>query len=207
MQRRLFVQSCLGHDIEETVERVTNIQQDLATTVRTLNDVAQELIGVELLDPAQQLLARASGLWEIHLLQEPDAEPFPYIHLLDSRATIMFRLGLYEEAVAAELGVVELFESLAKEDPDSYLAVLATVRARLADYLRAAGRNAEALHHQRQVVETYEKLATSDPSRYRPSLVVSLTDLGELLRDLDNDDADPVLTRAATLRAALSGDI
>ncbi|WP_328709788.1 tetratricopeptide repeat protein [Microbispora hainanensis] len=207
LQRRLFVQSCLGHDIEETVERVTNIQQDLAVTVRTLNDVAQELIGVELLDPAQQLLARASGLWEIHLLQQPDAEPFPYIHLLDSRATIMFRLGLHEEAAAAELGVVELFEPLAKEDPVSYLAVLATVRARLADYLRAAGRNVESLHHQRQVVETYEKLAASDPSRYRPSLVVSLTDLGELLRDLDDDDADPVLTRAATLRAALSGDL
>jgi tetratricopeptide (TPR) repeat protein len=206
LRQRLFVQSCLEHDVEETVERLIDIQHDLARTVRTLDGVVQELIGVELLDVAQQLLARASGLWEIHRFQQPDAEPLPNISLLDSHATILSRNGQYEEAAAAQRHAVELLESLAQEEPDGYLDGLAVFRARLSRYLRAADRHAEALDHQRQAVETYEKLAAFDPGTYRPALVSSLTDLGRLLRDLGSSEADVVLARAETLRLTLPDD-
>lgn len=205
LHRRLFLLTCLGRDTEPTVERLIELQGDLARTVRTLNDVAQELLAAGLLDEAHRQLDRATALWEIHVIQEPVADPMPYAHVLDSMATLLGRLGRPGEAAAAQAAVVEIFEERAQADPDRFLGALAVVLDRLAGYLRDAGREQDALPYQRRCVQIVEQRAAHDPS-HRPSLVTALEHLGDLLSGLGHADAGAVLDRAATLRAALPAD-
>jgi DNA-directed RNA polymerase subunit F len=73
---------------------------------------------------------------------------------------------------------------------------------RLARYLREADDITQALAHQRRAVEIDERIAALDPE-HRRSLVGSLTNLGDLLEDIGSEESAKVLTRAATLRAAL----
>jgi tetratricopeptide (TPR) repeat protein len=202
LDRQLFVLSCLDRDTQQTIERIIDLQQDLAASIRTLNDVAQELLRIDLHESAHRLLDRAAALWEIHLLQEPDAAPFPLIHVLDSMATLRARQGRPEDAAAAEMRVVELIEPLAKEEPDEYLGPLSVMLNRLARYLREADHITQALPHQRRAVEIDERIAALNPA-HRGSLVESLINLGHLLEDISSEESAKVLTRAATLRAAL----
>ncbi|MFC0864313.1 tetratricopeptide repeat protein [Sphaerimonospora cavernae] len=202
LHRRLFILTCLGRDTEATVERLTEVQEDLTHTVRTLNDVAQELLGIGLLDHARRHLDRAAALWEIHVIQHPDADSMPYAHVLDSMATLLSRQGSPGEAAAAQREVVEIFEAGASADPDVFLGALAVVLDRLGGYLRDAGRDLDALPYQRRCVEIMERRAAHDPS-HRPSLVTALDHLGELLTVLGHAEADAVRDRTATLRAAL----
>ncbi|MGI5144291.1 tetratricopeptide repeat protein [Streptomyces sp. CA-106110] len=203
LRRRLLVECCLDQDTEDTLERLIDAQQDLDRTIRTLDAAVQELIRLGHLPPAEQLLTRAFGLWEIHLLEHPDSAPVVRLILLDSRALVLARNEQYTEAVTIQDQTVQLLEPLALDSPAGYLGILAAARSRLADYLRAADRPTEALDHQHQVVSAYEQLAARDPGHYRPALVSSLHDLGRLLSDLGHTDADAVLARAATLRLTL----
>ncbi|MEN3540767.1 tetratricopeptide repeat protein [Microbispora sp. ZYX-F-249] len=205
LEQKLFLLTCLGHDTDDVVGHLSEVQQDLARTVRTLNDVAQDLLRGGLLDHARRHLDRASALWEIHLLQEPDADPIPYVHVLDSMATLLDRQGRPDEAATAQTEVVKIFEERASAAPETFLAPLPVVLGRLAGYLRDADRPLDALPYQRRCVEVLERLAADDPG-HRPALVTGLGDLGDLLRSLGHEDASAVLDRAATLRAALSGE-
>ncbi|MDB4873206.1 MAG: hypothetical protein JWL97_4210, partial [Gemmatimonadales bacterium] len=177
-------------------------EQDLATSIRTLNDTAFQLLGADLLEPAETLLERATGLCEIHKLQEPDAPPYPLIHVLDSLASLRARQGEPQQAADLETHAVDLFEPLAKDDPEGFLGPLALTLERLARYLSEADRSAEALTYQRRAVDINEKRAAQNPDN-RPSLAESLTNLGRLLEFIDPADSTSVLARAATLRAAL----
>ncbi|MEU1708931.1 tetratricopeptide repeat protein [Streptomyces sp. NPDC005706] len=205
LRRRLLVHCCLGQDAEDTLERLVDAQQDTEQTVRTLDAVVQELIRLDRQSPAEPLLARAFGLWEIHLLEHPAADPMVRLMLLDSRAALLARDERHSEAVTVQDETVRLLESFARDNPAGHLGFLTAARSRLAGHLYAAGRPADALDHQRQVVSGYERLAAGDPGEYRPALASALYELGRLLRDLGMADADAVLARAATLRLTLEG--
>ncbi|MFF8592383.1 tetratricopeptide repeat protein [Streptomyces sp. NPDC015220] len=206
LRSRLLVHCCLGQDTEDVLDRLAEAQRDPEETVRTLDGVVAELIGLNRLEPAEHLLTRAFGLWEIHLLEHPDGNPVLRPVLLDSRAMLLARDGRHAEAAAVQEETVRLLEPPADDDPAGFLSSLAAARSRLCDYLRAAGRPAEALDHQDRVVSAYERLAAGDPGRYRPALVSSLHELGLLLREMGHADADAVLARAATLRLTLEGE-
>ncbi|MEV6057406.1 tetratricopeptide repeat protein [Streptomyces sp. NPDC052107] len=206
LRSRLLVEYSLGRDTEDTLERLTDNQHDLEETIRTLDGTVQDLIRADLLRPAEQLLDRVFGLWEIHLLEHPDSDPMLRLVLLDSRALLLARSEQHAEAAATQDETIRLLEPFALEDPDGYLGTLAAARSRLSRYLRAADRPAEALEQQGQVVSVYEQLAAQVPGVYRPALVSALHNLGELLHDLGSNDADAVLARAATLRLTLGGE-
>jgi tetratricopeptide (TPR) repeat protein len=206
LRRRLMVHCCLGQDTENILQRLTDTQEDLEETVRTLDGAVMELIRLNHLAAAEQLLTRAFALWDIQLLQDPDSEPMVRPMLMDSRAMLLARNERHIEAAAIQDETVSLLQPLAADQPAEYLPILAAARSRLCDYLRAAGRPTQALDHQRRVVSAYEQLAAQDPGQYRPALVSSLQDLGDLLHDLGHDDADTVLARATTLRHTLEAE-
>lgn len=205
LKRLLYLLSYLGHDIEAVLDRLGETLEDQGLVVQALNDVAQQFLADDRLDAAQRHLERASALWEIHLLQNPDAEPLPYLHVLDSMATLLARLDRPAEAAAAERQVVEAFEERAVDDPENFLDMLPVVLDRLADHLCQADRPLEALPYRRRGVEILELLAADDPD-HRPALALAVAELGSLLEDLGHEEAEAVLDRARTLRAALPHD-
>ena len=202
LQRLMFLLGSLGHDTEPALDRLGEILPDDGHLVQALNDVAQRFLHDDRLDEARRHLDRASAIWEIHTLRHPDADPFPHLHVLDSTATLLARLGRPDEAAATQLRVVEAFEERAADDPDTFLELLPIVLDRLADHLRDAERPLEALPYRRRCVELLERLAADDPG-HRPALAAAVRDLGNLLRDLGHEEAAAVLDRADTLRAAL----
>src|SRR5690606_12464495 len=140
LKRRLFLLTSLGRDTEAALDRLGEVLPDQGHVVQALNDIAQRFLHDDRLEEARWHLDRASALWEIHVLQHPDADPLPHLHVLDSTATLLGRLGRPADAAAAQRRVVEAFEERAAADPKTFLDLLPVVLDRLADHLCQADR-------------------------------------------------------------------
>lgn len=88
------------------------------------------------------------------------------------------QLGRRAEALPPTQRAVELYERLARADPDRYDADLASALNDLGVRFYELGRTDEALQPTRRAVELREQLALTHPDRFNPDLARSLINLG-----------------------------
>ncbi|MDX6738719.1 hypothetical protein [Actinocorallia sp. A-T 12471] len=199
---RLLRERCLaGDDVEPTIEAM-RAHEDAVGAVCGLNAVADELLEEGALEAADLLHTRAWALWEIHLLEVPDASPAPAVTLLETDAVLRARLGLPEAAARAQAEALELLEPLLDPDAADHRRALARSLGRLAGYLADADLPAEALPHQRRATDLHESIATSVPA-HRAALAAALTVLADLQSRTGAPEAARTQARATALTAAL----
>ncbi|GAB2811900.1 hypothetical protein GCM10022221_06770 [Actinocorallia aurea] len=204
LMRLLRERSLARLDVEPTIAAL-RAHESAVGTVRHLNTVADELLDDGLLEAADLLHTRAWALWEIHLLESPDAPRGPAVALLETDAALRARLGLPDAAATAQAEALELLEPLLDPDAPEHRGALARALGKLAGYLSDADRPGEALPHQARAAGLHEDIATRSPA-HRGTLAAALDMLADLQSRTGAPEAARTRARAAALTAALPED-
>ncbi|ROO82983.1 tetratricopeptide repeat protein [Actinocorallia herbida] len=204
LMRLLRERSLAGLDVEPTIAAIS-AQGSAVGTVRHLNAVADELLDDGALEAADLLHTRAWALWEIHLLEVPDAPRVTAVALLETDAALRARLGLPDAAATAQAEALELLEPLLDAYAAEHLNALARVLSKLAGYLADADRPGDALPHQTRAAGLHEDIATRSPA-HRPALATALSVLADLQSRTGAPEAARTRARAEALTAALTDE-
>ncbi|MBI4774199.1 MAG: tetratricopeptide repeat protein [Deltaproteobacteria bacterium] len=114
-------------------------------------------------------------------------------------------LGRREEALAAARRAVEIYEDLAKRNPDAFEHHLARSLNNVAISYRALGRIEEALATTKRAEVIWGRLAERDPDAFEHYLAMSLHNMGIWYGDLGcHDDGLAAEERAVQIRARLA---
>jgi tetratricopeptide (TPR) repeat protein len=93
-------------------------------------------------------------------------------------------LGRREDALGAAERAMEIYERLAKRNPDAFESDLASSLNNLGSFYSYLGRREEALGAAERAVEIRERLAKRNPDAFEPDLAMSLNNLGNSYSDL-----------------------
>ncbi|MFI0797183.1 tetratricopeptide repeat protein [Micromonospora rubida] len=125
---------------------------------------------------------------------------------LDGLGTILWRLGRRDEAAALAEEVLLIHAHLAEDDPNTYLARLATSVATFGDRLSAVERREKGiLDLAHRAADYYRRLAEADPVTHLPGLAHLLTSLANFVSaEGQRDEAVALANEAAYIHRQLA---
>ncbi|WP_428934867.1 ATP-binding protein [Streptomyces sp. ACT015] len=135
----------------------------------------------------------------------PTADPADLAGSLNNQSVRLAALGRREDALTAITRAVEIYQSLADQQPDAFLPDLAMSLNNQSVRLAALGRREDALTAITRAVKIREALADQRPDAFLPDLAMSLNNQSNHLADLGRrEDALTAVTRAVEIYQSLA---
>ena len=181
-----------GRDAESTVqarEWLANAERHLEEVGSSANDEATRTFSAMLestLPNPERTLALREVVVQMRRIRAdslPENDP-ERVSALGNYGTALSALGRREEALKASQEAVDLYRSLADQNPQAFLPDLAMSLNNLGNRFSNLGRREEALKASQDAVDLYRTLADQNPQAFLPDLASSLNNVGAMFSNL-----------------------